>query len=646
MVQSSRFQRGNFIVKPICKTVVASLFSVAITAVSTGQFAQAQGQPPQALIESCRQSVGTPIVRPCVQRGGSLESCRQLATPKVRACVQSAMQRGGGGGSPGMRGGPGGGGRQMAGGRSPAGPFVGKARGLIQGQQFAAAIRELDSAIKADPKFAFAWAWRGVAKQRMGNATEAMADFNQALALDPENTLALTSRGYAFYLAREFDKAMADLNKALDVDASVPQALAYRGIVLTETGDYDRALKDLTQALKLDPKLVPGLGGLGGLYSRQKQYEKAIVEFDKALKVMPTHFLTLNGRGFAYQSLGDNDRALADFNAALRSNPKLGRSYVNRGRIYIDKGDYASAISDSNEALKYFPKNVTAMLQRGRAYELSRDLKQAKDDFEAALVMAPGHPVATASLERIAAKAESREAGAAKGAGRVALVVGNSKYETFDTLANPERDARLVAEALSQSGFEKVQFVADGSRAAMAEALKTFAAEAKNADWAVVYFAGHGIELDGNNYLVPVDAKYEKDADIPNESVALDQVLNAVNSAAQMRLVILDACRENPFVTERKSGEATSTGRGLARIEPESGTLVAFATKHGHLASDGSGANSPFANALVQRIQTPGLEINRLFRLVHADVSTITGKKQEPFTYGQLSAQEFYFRMR
>jgi uncharacterized caspase-like protein len=186
----------------------------------------------------------------------------------------------------------------------------------------------------------------------------------------------------------------------------------------------------------------------------------------------------------------------------------------------------------------------------------------------------------------------------------------------------------------------------DATRDGLADALKSFTAEAANADWAVIYFAGHGIEVDGNNYVVPVDVKYENDADIPTESIALDQILNSVGAASKLRLVILDACRDNPFVAELTRGETSAVGRGLARIEPESGTLVAFATKHGHYATDGAGANSPFAAALVDRMPTAGLEINQLFRLVHDDVYASTNKEQEPFTYGQLSAQEFYFKAR
>lgn len=625
--------------------LIAVIAAFIILALPSSLFAQALSR--EAALQRCRATVGGPFIQSCMRAGGgSFATCRERAGPPVRACVQAALQRSGGGASARQAGGGPGGSKQKVGNRSPAGQAIDRARGLIQKQQYAAAIIELDNALKLDPKISYAYAWRGTAKQRMGQSAEALADFDDALELDPKNTLALTGRGYAKFLSRDFPAALSDLNASIAIDSSRSQAVAYRGLVYLETNEIDKALQDFNAALKLDPKTVPALNGLGGVYSRQKEYEKAIVEFGKSLQISPRNFIALNGRGFSYQSLGDNERALADFNAALSINPKFGRSYVNRGRILMDKGDYAAAIKDFDEANRYYPKNVAAALNRARAYELSRNPEMARSNFEAALTLVPNHPVALAGLERLKAKEGRADADSRKTAGRVALVIGNSKYAVFDTLANPERDAKLISETLTRSGFDKVYLVQDGAREAMADALKSFSSEASGADWAVVYFAGHGIELDGNNYLVPIDAKYEEDADIPKESVALDQVLNAVSGASRMRLVILDACRENPFAAARKTGEATQTGRGLARIEPESGTLVAFATKHGHLASDGSGANSPFASSLVRRIETPGLEINRLFRLVHDDVYQSTNKKQEPFTYGQLSAQEFYFRSR
>jgi tetratricopeptide (TPR) repeat protein len=610
------------------------------------------GSPPGALaqgsaLERCRETVGKAIVQSCMQSGGgNLQACRQKASPRVRACVQAA---GGSGGSP-ARGKAAGPSQKFAapGGNSPARPTVGKARQLIMTGQYMPAIGILDKAITQDPSFSFAYMWRGTAKQRMGQFQESLPDYDQALKLDPKNAYALSGRGYTYYMLKDNTRALADANAAGEIDSDLPGPYATRGLVYSEMGDQTRALDELNKSIKADPKYLPAYIGLGIVYNKQQEYEKAIDAYTKVITALPKSFGIRNGRGFAYQNVGDNDRALADFNEVIKLNPRFTRTYVNRGRIYIEKGDFDAAIKDFDEALRQAPQSIPALLQRARAYEAKRDLATAKADFESVLSIASTHPVALAGRERLDAKlaGRSQDARPPGAGGRVALVVGNSQYKTFDTLTNPRRDAKLVSEALGRAGFGNVQLVSDASKEGLSNALRVFAEEAAKADWAVVYFAGHGIELDGNNYLVPVDAKYENDADIPVESIALDQVLNAVNGAARMRLVILDACRENPFVTDQKKGETTNAGRGLARIEPESGTLVAFATKHGHLASDGSEQNSPFAASLAKRIDTPGLEINRLFRLVHDDVYTSTGKKQEPFTYGQLSAEEFYFRSR
>jgi invasion protein IalB len=227
---------------------------------------------------------------------------------------------------------------------------------------------------------------------------------------------------------------------------------------------------------------------------------------------------------------------------------------------------------------------------------------------------------------------------------RVALVIGNSAYRSVSALPNPRADAAAVAAALRQVGFQTVRLEQDLPRDKLIDALRGFAREAETADWALVYFAGHGIEANGTNYLVPVDAKLEVDRDIEYETVPLNQVLGAVEGARKLRIVLLDACRDNPFARQMRRTAATrSIGRGLARVDPEGGTLVVYAAKHGEIALDGSGTNSPFVAALVQRLPTPGVEINKLFRLVHDDVLTATGRKQEPYLYGALTGEDFFF---
>ena len=628
-----------------CRFVFGAAITLSIVVLASDAFAQ-EG----AALERCRETVGRPIVQACMQAGGNREACREKARPRIRACAQAA----GGGGPAAGRSGPKGEGRAKGGGeargggasRSAAAPMVGKARHLVRNGQYAPAIELLDKAIKLDPGFAGGWVWRATAKQRMGQTKESLPDFDKAIELDPKNAYALGGRGYTHYILRNPAQAKADSDAATAIDPDLPGPYATRGVVLSDEGNLAKALEQLNQSIKLEDKYIPAYMGLGTVYVKLQEFEKAIAAYSKAIAGNLTNFRIRHGRGFAYQSIGDIDRALADYAEVLKLNPKFTRTYVNRGRIYIDKGDYEAALKDFDEALTQMPDNIPALLQRARTFELKRDLEKARTDYQAVLAMAATHSVAMAGIERIdARKASKPEQGTATEGGRVALVVGNSRYQTFDTLANPERDAKLIAATFERTGFRKVQLVLDAGKAELASALAAFTQDAASADWAVVYFAGHGIELDGSNYLVPVDAKYETDPDIPVESVALDQALNAVGGASRLRLVILDACRENPFGNEKK-GEASNAGRGLARIEPESGTLVAFATKHGHLASDGGGENSPFATSLAKRVDTPGIEINRLFRLVHDDVLAATAKKQEPFTYGQLSAEEFYFRSR
>jgi Caspase domain len=231
---------------------------------------------------------------------------------------------------------------------------------------------------------------------------------------------------------------------------------------------------------------------------------------------------------------------------------------------------------------------------------------------------------------------------------RVALVIGNSGYQNVPALQNPQRDAATVAKALEAVGFQSVTLQVNLGREQLVDTLRTFAKEAENADWAVVYYAGHGIEVAGINYLIPTDAKIASDRDISLEAIPIDQVLNAAERARALRLVILDACRDNPFANQMKRTVASrSIGRGLAKIEPDPGTLVVYAAKHGETALDGDGGNSPFVTAFVKDIQVPGVEVRRLFDNVRDDVMDMTGRRQQPYSYGSVPGrQDFYFTLK
>jgi uncharacterized caspase-like protein len=221
---------------------------------------------------------------------------------------------------------------------------------------------------------------------------------------------------------------------------------------------------------------------------------------------------------------------------------------------------------------------------------------------------------------------------------RVALTIGNSSYKNASQLPNPANDAVAVAALLKSAGFDVVESRGDLGLTQMRRALRDFSDLAADADIAVVFYAGHGMEVDGVNYLIPTDATLERDIDVEDEAVSLDRVLKVVDQAKRLRLVILDACRDNPFARTMKRTMATrAIGRGLAKVEPQSSdTLVAFAAKAGSTASDGDGANSPFTTALLQFIASPGLDVRLAFGRVRDEVLRSTGNKQEPFVYGSL----------
>ena len=233
-------------------------------------------------------------------------------------------------------------------------------------------------------------------------------------------------------------------------------------------------------------------------------------------------------------------------------------------------------------------------------------------------------------------------ASAVHAAQRVALVIGNADYRHVPTLANPRNDAADVAVALERLGFE-VDILAEAGRARMFDGLKQFARAARSADIAVVFYAGHGIEVDRANYLVPVDAELKADTDVEYEAVPLGLVTGSVAVARSFGLVILDACRDNPFRRRMEVAGATrSIGRGLGRVEPPASSVaVAYAARDGTTAADGEGRNSPYTRALLQHIGEPEL-VGEMLNKVAESVLRQTGGGQEPVVYGRLPSGAYF----
>jgi tetratricopeptide (TPR) repeat protein len=448
---------------------------------------------------------------------------------------------------------------------------------------------------------------------------------------------------------------------ALIAEAATPasvRAMAYRnrGIAYTNKKLLELAVFDLDEAIKLNAQDVNAWGNRGRALLQMGKYDRAIADYTEVARLNPRHERAYNERGLARLRKGDLDAALADFQKTLDINPQNAYARNNVGITYAKQGKLDLAIVAYSELIALDPAYLLAYANRGRAYEERGDIDLAIRDYrqvgerEARPQVDDDQKAKTGAkkrLERLTAAAGEGKAGAkAPVERRVALVIGNGKYEHAPPLANPANDAMAMAAALRQLGFAEVRELYDADLSKLGNALKTFGDLATAADWAIIYYAGHGIEVAGVNYLIPVDARLEQMAHVEDEAVPLTRVLGKVTAASKMQLVILDACRNNPFAAKmRSSGRATrSIGSGLASIEPESGMLVAYASRDGTTAIDGTGGNSPYAEALVRYITEPGLEISLLFRKVRDEVYTKTARQQEPFTYGSLPAQPFYFR--
>jgi len=222
---------------------------------------------------------------------------------------------------------------------------------------------------------------------------------------------------------------------------------------------------------------------------------------------------------------------------------------------------------------------------------------------------------------------------------RVALVIANGNYANTNRLDNPLNDGRLIAESLRKTGFAVVDMRSDQGLLTFQQSLRDFRAKADGADVALIYYAGHGIEGQGKNWLIPTDAKLATDRDLAFEAIDLDLVMQTIGGA-KMRVAILDACRNNPFGQNWRGG-TRDVSRGLAGIEVDN-VLVIFAAAPGQTAADGDSGNSPFAASLARRLPEPGLPIQLLGGVVRDDVLAATGGAQRPFISASVTGTAYY----
>jgi tetratricopeptide (TPR) repeat protein len=503
---------------------------------------------------------------------------------------------------------------------------------------------------KAAPKdLAVALLTRGDAQSAKRDYDKAIATYSDALKSDPDNVRILEGRGIAYERKGQDDLAMADYNAALQKRPNYPAPYNSRGTIHLRRGALQSAIDDFSAAIKYGPKFLLPYTNRARVETMNKEYAAALADFAKAAEIDPNAPQIIVNRCVTYAAMGRFDEALADCNSALDKYPKNSYVLNNRADAYMAKGNFDAALKDYTTVLGLYPNNVRAHAGRGQLFERRRNLEQARADYRsAAFALTPFDEIDVAKArataqERLAALTAQGPGGSVK-THRIALLIGNGAYKNVHALENPPRDARLIADSLKGLGFQTVTLANDLTRDKFFQTLRTFATEAEKADWAVVYYAGHGFEIGGVNYLVPVDARLAVDKDAEIEAVALEQVLAAVGGARGLRLVMLDACRDNPFApTMQRTMALKLVDKGFSNIEPSAGFMVVYAAKHGETALDGEGKDSPFATALARELKEH-VEVRKLFDIVRDDVWTVTRHAQQPFTYGSPPGREdFYF---
>ncbi|MGX5846247.1 caspase family protein [Mesorhizobium sp. PL10] len=248
-----------------------------------------------------------------------------------------------------------------------------------------------------------------------------------------------------------------------------------------------------------------------------------------------------------------------------------------------------------------------------------------------------------------AVQAAAPDAGA-PGAKRVALVIGNSKYVHAVELPNPANDARLIASTLRNAGFEVIEGV-DQDNAGMHGLISKFTEQSYDADLAVIFYAGHGMQVDGKNFLIPVDAELTSPAYLKTRTVQIDDFMAALPPDPAVGVIILDACRDNPLArtlaAAMPKSRSTALGTGLAPIDPKSegvgtgGILIAYATDPGAIAFDGNGVDSPYSTALARHLTEPGVEIQSALTRVRGEVAETTQGRQRPWHNASLGREVF-----
>ncbi len=502
------------------------------------------------------------------------------------------------------------------------------------------ALADFDRALALKPDFRPALMDRANVHRLKGQYDRAIADYDRAIALKPDQADAYAARGRANVDKGDTDSAIADYTKAIALKQAFPEAYAGRGDVYYKLRQYDRAIADYTQALALKPDFADALISRADAYDELKQTDRALADYDRAIAIKPTARAYYN-RGNLHGDKGDNDRAIADYTQALALKPNDPLALNNRGNAYLEKGDADRAIADFSRAIELEPLFSTAINNRSRAYFAKQDYDRAIADAQRVMSIDVTLTGAQTNLKQAqdAKAALAARAQAERTANRIALVIGNAIYANAPPLPNAANDADDVAAELKKLGYEVFGSPkTDFTKAELAAMIDVFQRKAVTAEDAVVWYAGHGKEMrEADNeaprdWIIPVDAKINSKSDVARNALLLDKLQISVLAAKRLRLVVVDACRDNTFYSDSRGAY------GFNRPASLPGVMVVYSTAPGDQAQDGAGRNSPFAQAFLEAVRAnPNADVRQLFGTVTGRTNALTRGEQKPQTFSDLT---------
>jgi tetratricopeptide (TPR) repeat protein len=410
-------------------------------------------------------------------------------------------------------------------------------------------------------------------------------------------------------------------------NGDLAQAYFLRAVnMIVIRAEFDQSLADLNEAIRLDPSQAPAHAIRAARFIRTGNLDRALADLNEAERLNPNSGTVHNDFGLYYIAIGDYDRALVEFNESLRLFPQFLYAYKNRAVTYEHKGELAAALADFRTALS---------MDAAKKEIGGKEAAEGVARIEARLAAAQGNSASAAALPSIAIVPGRR----------VALVIGNDKYENVPQLKRAVNDARAVADHLGKLGFEVIT-VENGNRRTMSEKLTELAGKLGRGDTAFFFFAGHGIAVKDGNYLLPTDTpdiNEDQEAMVTREAIGADSIVEALQErGTRVIVMVLDACRDNPF---KKAGTRGVGGKsGLGEMRAPEGVFVLYSAGFGQTAldrlsdKDGS-ANSVFTRTFVSLLDRPGITLQEIAKITQSEVKKLSASvnhTQMPAYYDQI----------